>query len=160
MKHKEQLAYECGYRVTECGKVVNPRGKELKGTLNDRGYPMFHPTHRGTSIPVHKLAAYQKFGSAMYKPGIQVRHKVNEPGNASPSNLLLGTQSQNEMDKSLETRVRVAKIATQSRLKLTDSEAIQMRVDHDNGDSYRVLMKRYGVTKTAVSYNINRKTYK
>jgi hypothetical protein len=160
MKNKEELAFEKGYRVLPDGSVCSPKGRILSRNNTDRdGYPQFRFEKGCTYIPVHRLAAYQKFGKRLYDPGIEVRHRRNDPSNSRPCNILIGTRSQNSMDKSRATRVRVAKIAAAARRSLTDTQVDQLRKDRDGGMSYLELMAKYEIAKSTVSYIVRRKTY-
>jgi hypothetical protein len=158
MKYKEKTAYDKGYRVTENCQLLNPRGRELHPSDN-KGYPAFKLRAHSPSILVHRLAAYQKFGSKLYTPGIEVRHRVNDTHNFRPSNLLLGTKKQNSQDVDPLIRLQIARNAARFRRKLTDDQVERMREEHTEGDSYSVLMRRYGIARGTVSYIINKKTY-
>lgn len=116
-----------GYRVTDTGQVVAPSG-EVRAVRRREGhspYPTFNIAFEGASFPVaaHKLAAAQVFGELALVPGVHVRHRDDNPDNFAPSNLLIGDQSRNEMDKPAATRRRSALAAASKRRVLTAAAA-------------------------------------
>jgi len=65
-----KLAYQSGYRIIK-GRIISPKGKELKGRITKKGYgefsyrlPVsFKPGIRLTKpVKIHKLVAFQKYG--------------------------------------------------------------------------------------------------
>jgi hypothetical protein len=150
------------------GTVVNPRGKKLsprkrKWYRGEGCYYCFNVklpsedyAHR---IMVHQLAAYQKFGAAALGVGVGVRHKDGDGLNNSADNILIGTQSDNMLDRDPEDRREHAKKAARARRKLTPDEAAALREDREQGMKYAELCAKYGISKAAVSYIVNRKTY-
>jgi len=107
-----KLAHEKGYRVTENGKLVNPKGKLLKISLNSN-YPQMGILFEGkvSTIYVHKLAAYCFYGEESFSAEC-VRHKNGNKLDLSKENILLGTYSENELDKDSEVRINNTKAAT------------------------------------------------
>lgn len=148
--------YEKGYRVCD-GVVVSPRGTVLSVQLNGKGYYAF--THRmrngkNAKASVHKLVAYQKFGNESLKEGIHVRHRDGNPLNNSDDNILIGTASENMMDKTQEVRIAAAMAAT-SCVKIHDHEAILRR--RSEGATYKQIMSEFNISSTAtVSFIINK----
>lgn len=110
-----RIAHEKGYRAVE-GEIFAPSGKKRKlrlvGRHGDRR-KVFTVSVAGMSRPlrVHQLAAFQKFGEAMFEDGVMVRHKNGDILNNLEDNLLLGTNSQNMMDRSPEDRLAHARLA-------------------------------------------------
>lgn len=128
--HREEEAFDLGYRVLADGSVRSPSGNILSVSNTDKnGYPQFRFRKGGPLVQVHRMAAFQRFGSDLYSPGIEVRHIKNDPGNSRPDNVCLGTHSQNSMDIAPETRKRVARVAAAVQRKLTDEQAAQLRRD-------------------------------
>lgn len=111
-------AIASGYHVDEDGSVSGPRGP-LKPRLRGRSVLYWHISVKFSgqtrALPVHRLAGYQRFGEAALQPGVHICHGDAGPLDNSIGNLRLGTASENEMDKSRETRVRVAKLAIAKR---------------------------------------------
>lgn len=159
MVRNEQLAVLKGYRVDDDGNVYGPSGRKLKVWYQD-GYPIFRVGHSSCSVPVHRLAAYQKFGEALYVKGIECRHVDGNPSNSKPDNIILGTASDNAMDKDPAVRLGAAKKAAAVLRKLTESERDALLRDRRDGATYSELMKKYGLAKSTVSYIVNGKTYR
>jgi len=157
-------AHERGYRVADDGEVISPMGQTLKQCLDKEGYWTFNlkPSEGGcaTRVYVHRLAAYQKFGGNLFTPKIEVRHLDNNKDNNTPGNLALGTRHDNIMDLPESVRVAVAKNAARRRRKLSQAQAVALREDRRKGASYAKLTAKYGITKGAVSYIVNGKTYR
>lgn len=101
------LAFDKGYRVSECGeKIFNPKGKELKTHSQCkkgkyyRSFNIMCPVDKNvTRVYLHKLQAYQLFGEKMFEPDMVVRHMNDISTDNSQTNLKLGTQMVNMMDK-------------------------------------------------------------
>lgn len=157
-----QLAYDKGYCVNRDGMVVSPRGKIRKTHPRGNGRLAFTiKTKQGSmSVPVHRLAALQKFGAATLEVGVETRHLNSDYLDNRPSNIALGSHSQNMMDRPAEVRIAQAKLAAASQRKLTEEEATQLRKDREAGMSYKQLSKKYGISKSSISYIIHRRYYK
>ena len=81
------------------------------------------------------------------------------PSDNRLENIKLGTQSQNSMDRPKEERLAHGKHAASFRRKLTEGEVVELRDLRDQGWIYSDLCKKYDISKTAVSYIVNNKTY-
>ncbi len=160
MQRLEAHAYELGYRVLPNGDVIGLRGRVLKGWIDKYGYRYFRVGKKTGDVAVHRLIAYQKFGSKLYEPGLQVRHLNNDQLCNTPENIDIGTATQNAYDKTPETRLRAARTAAKVQRKITSEEAEEIRRLHNSGVSYRQLTERFGIAKSTVSYIVNNKTYK
>jgi hypothetical protein len=109
---------------------------------------------KSSTIKVHRLVAYQKYGDKIFQSGIQVRHKDGNSLNNFENNILLGTPSENSMDKTSEVRISMALRAT-SFIKIHDHEAIINR--RKQGATYKELMKEFDITsKGTLSFIINK----
>lgn len=155
----EAIAFRMGYRVDLHGRIRGLRGRILKGWWNNWGYHCFRVGHDIASVTVHRLVAYQKFGDKIYAEGVEVRHLDGNQRNNCPSNIDIGTASENCMDKPLGQRLRVAKLAALVVRKLRDEDVVALRADRAAGMKYVDLIKKYGVAKSTVSYVVNGKTY-
>jgi len=161
-KRTEELAYEKGYRVTEDGVLLGVHGKPIVASnASEDGRLQVTFRHEGgrIAVAVHILQAYQKYGKELYKQGIEVRHKDNRYLNNSWGNILIGTKSQNEMDKDPEVRKAAAKKAAAVLRKLTDVQVDQLRNDRLEGATYKELAVKYRLANSTISYIVNRKTY-
>jgi hypothetical protein len=152
-----------GYRVTEDGAVVAPSGRVLKPWVPKRGsrigYGKFS-LDRNTKIEVHQFAAFQWYGDVVLRQGVEVRHLDGDPTNNARNNIDFGTPTDNEMDKDPQVRRRVALQAARKRRKLGEVEVAELRADREKGATYSELQAKYGISKCAVSYIVNRKTYR
>ena len=147
-----ELAHQKGYRCDREGNVFGPKGTPVK----TRGvYPRFHFRIPGRKIKwalAHRLQAFQKFGAAMFKEGIEVRHLDGNPGNAHWDNLALGTRSENAMDKTPETRLRSARTASAA-MKKHDHAAI---ISHYTEFGFNNTLRSFGIGKGALSFILNK----
>lgn len=149
-----KIAYDAGYRIVK-GKILSPRKKELQGSIGAWGYRVFSirlpvsfvPGIRKTKqIKAHRLLAYQKFGDEIFKPDIVVRHKDGNPLNNLDDNILIGSQSENMMDKPIAARIISSMNASQKNRILTDEEVAQLKTDRFvHGLTYQQLADKYEI---------------
>lgn len=159
-----RYAYNRGYLVTDDGVLISPSGKRLSEKyLNSNGYQMFNVVLNGvghnTAVAAHQLAAYQKFGEAAICVATEVRHLDNDKLNNRPANICIGSQSDNMLDRPEITRKRCASIAASSLRALTVKIAQRLIDDRVSGTTYQLLSKKYGISKTTVSYIVCGHTY-
>lgn len=69
------FAFNKGYRVIDDSLFRGDR-KLLVKQINRSGYPYFtvYYDRSNFAVPIHRLAAYQKYGTNLFKEGIMVRH--------------------------------------------------------------------------------------
>ena len=74
-----------GYRIDYDGIHYNPKGKIVKGYVNNRGYKetgfrvvILNKTHE-CKIVFHKVQAYVKYGVLLFNKGIHVRQLYGSP---------------------------------------------------------------------------------
>jgi len=163
MKHSQTdldmiRAYNDGYRVVN-QVIYNPRGKILKGSVNNRGYRAFKPYKESLNIPVHRLVAYQKYGSKMFDSGIEVRHLDNDKSNNSNSNIGLGTHADNMLDIPEEVRRENAIKASNKIRKFTNREVALIRKDHQVMRSYKDVMSLWGISSKGTLHHILNNKY-
>lgn len=160
-------AYRKGYRVVD-GEVISPfRDEPLKQRINRRGYyefgvrvkdERFNLVWETRKVQVHRLAAYQKFGEAIFQDGVQVRHLDDNSKNNLEDNIGIGTQQDNMMDRSPEKRLKLSVNAATKLRKFDDETVAEIRLRHSQGWSYRTLMAHYNITsKGTMSHIINNK---
>jgi hypothetical protein len=146
-------AYRKGYRVLDTGEVESPHGRILKPYPNPAGYLVFcirlPKTRKCGRVKVHRLAAYQKFGTLLFENEC-VRHLDGNPANNRPENIELGTLQDNMMDVAKEIRnsrsLKGARCIMRS-----DWDAIDE--DRSKGMSYNALAEKYGLSKGTLSYH-------
>jgi len=138
---KEFIAISKGYFVSKQGVVYSPKGNVLK-----------------LSIRVHRLQAFQKFGSEIYKEGVEVRHFNGIPLDNSWENILIGTRSENQMDIPKLVRNTRGLTGTKEIIKYPFDQVLEIRKYREDGHSYKEIMERYNITdRSTVSYLINKR---
>lgn len=159
-------AYKLGYRISDDGKYLNPKGKILRGHKHGSGYleggivTISSGKRKTEQFSLHRLQAYQKFGDTIFAEGIVVRHLDGNPLNNSFSNIEIGTQKDNALDIPKETRKRTGKNAASFLRKLSEKEAKEIRKLRQEGWKYKDLMKKFNIkSKATISYICNNKTY-
>ncbi len=156
MLKKEKIAYEKGYRCTKDGILLNPIKKEIGSTRGD-GYIHFSITidGYGKSIAAHRLQAYQKYDEKIYLDDLEVRHLNGDKSDFSWDNIVLGTRSQNMMDKSPKERKKCANIASSYTKKYDYKEVRQF---YEFCKSRKKTMDQFDITSTGTfHYIINTK---
>lgn len=163
---REALAYERGYRVVQ-GVLYNPFGVPLKG-YNKKGYMKFSlvvgsrtdKTRKNYGVFFHRLVAYQKYGDRIYEEGIVVRHKDGNSLNNLNDNILIGSPSDNMMDKKPEDRLYWSINASTSLRVLTDEEVELVRHRRKQGISYAQLAVEFSLSGKGHAHYIVNNTYK
>lgn len=157
-------AKDRGYCVTEDGTLFGPKGQiELK-LYGKQRYPTFSTNWGGKvfGIPVHKFAAYCFYGEESFNAEC-IRHLNSDTLDCSKDNLVLGTHSENNLDKDKNIRSRAAKIARASQgktpfnAKLTTEQVGEIReaykevkgIKAPNGFTKK-LCEKYGVSRTVI----------
>ncbi len=149
-----------GYHVESDGTVKSPFSQKA-GYVAKTGYVYVTVEFEGgdVKIPIHRLAAYQKFGDLIFNTGNVVRHLDGNPSNNSYDNLALGSQSDNMLDRSEDSRREHAKKGAKVLRKLSDQQVVTLRADRARGLTLNQLCDLYGLSKSTVSYIVNGKTY-
>ena len=163
MKLKEDilLAVEKGYKVTEEGDVLSPRGK--RKLFKDRTGRYYFSIKRFNGqvgkIYVHRLQGYQKFGDKIFNPEFQIRHFDGNEINNSNVNILIGTPSQNMMDIPADVRQTHAKLASSYKRRFTDEEIAKMRKEVKDGATCKEIREKYKLAKSVYHYIIRKPVY-
>jgi len=154
-----------GYYVTDEGEVFGPKGKLSLNSKNQNGYPMYSTNWEGEvfGVPMHKLAAVCFYGAKVFEEGVHVRHLDGDKFNLSKTNIVLGTASENELDKPEEQRSATAKIAraaqgfTPTNAKLTPEQVLEVRDFYKSLDGkkagngvVKALCEKLGVSRTVL----------
>ena len=91
----------------------------------------------------------------MFAKGILVRHLDGNSLNNKASNLALGTNSDNMLDKSKEDRVAHAKHAASFLVKYPWD---RIKADRKSGMTYKELMSKYSIkSKGTLSYKLGKR---
>jgi hypothetical protein len=151
-----------GYWINCRGDVQSPQGNILKTTANKDGYRKFTIRIDGkhSTIFVHKMMAYSKYGEAALATGVEVRHLNGNKVDNTWNNIEIGTRSDNMMDRPVEQRQAVGRKMNANRRKLTQQQAETIRAEKTLGASYKYLAKKYSVSPRAIWNIIKDKTYK
>lgn len=165
-----RIAYERGYRVTDDGRLFNPKGEQVTPNLSGQRWgPRFslnglrHLVPSGVAtIPVHRFAAYCFYGEEMFDPALEVRHLNANLWDFSRRNIALGTPSENAYDMPVEVRTRrarIARLAQPSRSAnacFSDDTVREIRRRLRAGEMGKALAREYGVCPQTIS-NIRRR---
>ena len=140
----EKIAFERGVYVTEKGEMYGLRGF-LVGFICNTGYlcTSIKINKKSKQIFSHRLQAFQKYGNEMYNKGIMVRHKDGDLLNNSWQNILIGTNSQNQLDIPKQVRIKRALKATSSVRKYNKEEVKKF---HSIDNSYLKTMKEFNIS--------------
>lgn len=152
------VAFKKGYRITEKGNILNPKGQEILGNLNSQGYKRFTIRINSKStknINVHRLQGFQKYGIKVFDKELEIRHKNNEKLDNSYDNILIGNHSENMMDIPESIRLSRAIYASSFITKHNHSEIKKFHIE--NGNSYKKTMAEFSVTsKGTLNYILNK----
>lgn len=153
---KEIKAYDNGFRILENGACVNGNGGVVSGSINNRGYRVINLRIKDKTIKIgfHRLQAYCLFGDKIYNNGIEVRHLNGNKLDNSSSNIVIGTHSENMMDRTPENRVHCAEYASSFITKYNKEDVRLFYIN--NSRSYKKTMLRFGISsKGALHYILN-----
>ncbi len=147
-----------GYKPDDEGNIYTPYGNTISGKLygTQRYSSMSVPKALGLnniSVPIHKFNAYYWFGEEAFLKC--VRHLNSDRLDNSRSNLLLGTHSENEQDKSKHVRVRVAKYARSCQPKIPYNSKLTM----EQVEVIRKLYSPYLGSKAPNGFTLNLAKY-
>ena len=148
------IAYSRGYRVNKEGKLFNSKQKELKPYLRPDGYRNFNIRigKERVTISIHRLQAFQKYGTSIFNPNIVVRHLNGNPEDCTYDNILIGSHSDNMNDIPEDVRMKNALYAT-SFVRKWDKEIIKT---YYNEYGFKKTMDHFGISsKGTMSYIIN-----
>lgn len=151
LREAKRKGYYCDFE----GNVYSKRKKlALRKTLEGRYRFSIRLGRDRVTIPVHRFAAYLKYGDDVFKKNMVVRHLDGNPSNNSYDNLELGTQSQNMLDIPEDKRKASAK-------KEHFSEAMvrQIHEDRMSGSTYRELCEKYNTTVYTLRYMFTESVY-
>lgn len=175
-KTKQRIieAFARGYNVTDCGKLIGPKGEIQLKLSGKQRYPTFSSNWGGYvyGIPAHQFAAYCFYGDAYIKGAQIVRHLNANTLDISKSNIQLGSYSENERDKPIIQRNYAAKSAraaqgfTPTNAKLTAAQVSEIREIYATRKGKKFgngvvakLVKKYGVSRTVLAHIHNRRYY-
>lgn len=161
-------AFSEGYDINKKGELIRKDGSiKNKFRIDKNGYcnvTLRLPSCDKADLRIHKLQAYKKYGKLLFKESLVVRHFDGVKTNNSWDNILIGTPSDNQMDRSEESRVTSATIASR---KMQDNvrsygERCLIYEDLKNNIPYKEIMLKHNISsKGTLSFMKNKsKEYK
>jgi hypothetical protein len=157
LMERYKIAKQNGYYINENGEAFSAKQK-LKLIVKSGKYPYYFfnakINGRHCRIMVHRLQAFQKYGDAMFEPGIVVRHLNGISTDNSYSNIGIGTYQDNSLDIPQETRIHLAKHASSFAQKYNHEEVYDYYLETK---SYKKVMERFNITsKGVIAYVIKK----
>ena len=137
-------------------------------------YPTFSTNWGGLmySVPVHQFAAFFYYGAKSFNPKLCVRHRDGNTENFKKSNIILGTPSENNLDKPSHIRIKAAKMAraaqgsTPTNAKLSPDQVREIRDAYNELNGKKApngftknLCDKYGVSRTVICKVVNHEYY-
>lgn len=152
----EMVAHQKGYRVSDDGTFYSNRGNEIK-YVGGRGYKRTTIKINGKNkvLFAHRLQAYQKYGDAIYREGLMVRHLDGNKLNNSIDNIQLGTARDNMMDVPSDIRKSRASKAARQTIKYNRDEIIKFY--NECGGSRKKTMEHFGISSSGTLHYILKK---
>ena len=154
-------AYQRGYRVRSDGALLNPQGVVVKGFCAGSRYLRFTYREAGQryNVAVHRLAAYQRLGEAVFESGTNVRHRDDSPLNNQRRNLRLGTCQDNRLDVPAVERREAASVGGRVSRVLSKAQVRQTWTRIRQGWTYRTVAAELGVSVMVVQNILAGSTY-
>ena len=148
---KEEKAFVEGYRIDNNGNVYNPKGIKIKGHIH-KGYKHFKFQRNNITYYVHfhRFQAYKKYGEALFKSRIMVRHLDGNPLNNTISNIDIGNNSQNQLDIPRECRLERSSI----HIRYSSEIVKEIKEKRKRGYTYKELMQEYNISSKGTLFNI------
>lgn len=153
------------YRIDSNGMVWSTRNRggwpsdelRLAQFSGQRGY--LHVKFGNTTHSAHRVVYAWYYGEA--PAGVLVRHLNGNRTDNRPENLALGTAKDNSDDSKRHGTFTGdwARGERHYRTKLTDDSVREMRTAYEAGETLLALAGRYGISKSNVSFIVNRKTW-
>lgn len=156
MKNKvEVIASKRGYVVSEEGIMYNPKGERVGTCTSSAGREKtcIRVDKKLIDLYTHRLQAFQKYKNKLYEKGILVQHLNGDYLNNSWENILIGTNSDNQMDIPEQIRVKRALHATSFARKYNKEEVKKF---HKESKSYKKTMEKFNISsKGTLNYILN-----
>lgn len=157
----ERLVFDNRYQIRDDGTIWTKVSKQGHCNLKQWRQCSIFENHSGhlkikydnQSLALHRII-YRKFHGVL-SPDLVVNHIDGDPKNNRPINLELVTQSQNNIHR---FRTLGHAPVTGAR-KLSLEQVHALRHLRECGASYKELMVKFDLSKSTVSYIVNKKTY-
>jgi hypothetical protein len=160
-------AAAAGYRVDDRGIVYSPYGRPIRTTMGTgKSWYFRYFTARIESdsrtvykVPVHRLAAYQRYGEAALRRGVVSFHEDGDTTNCAPSNMLIGSRTDRMMRRPAQERREHGLRGATVRRKLTDDQVLDLRRRWAAWESLTRLAADFGLSQSTVSYIASGRSY-
>lgn len=134
-----------GWEIDQNGQITNPKGEIKKGSLTygylKVGIKIPELKISSYSLKIHKFQAYQKYGEEIFQPGIVVRHLNGNKTDNSWENIIIGTQSDNMMDRNELDRIKHSK----ERRKYSHEVKLELIKEREIGKSFSQISKEHSI---------------
>ena len=166
-----KTALETGYSVDlETGNVRGKDGRILKASKRPPGkyrkVSLCLPGGRKPTVPVYKIVAFALWRDEAFAKGVEVRHLDSNHENDHPSNLALGTRTDNINDRPIEVRRRcwqvgLSKLMGQPNVgrKLSDEQVLEVVRRRRLGARVVDLAREFGVNGAVISRIMSGRQY-
>lgn len=125
------------------------------GETGQHGHGRFWILYR--RYPAHRFSFLLKHGKI--DPKLLVMHECDNPPCVNPNHLFQGTHKDNTHDAM--RKHRLAHGERHAMRKLTTEDVVLIRKEFASGRAWQALLaRRFGVTDTAISYILKRKTWR
>lgn len=145
-----------GWEIDDSGQITNPKGEIKKGSLTygylKVGIKIPELDISSYALKIHKFQAYKKYGEEIFQPGIVVRHLNGDKTDNSWENIVLGTQSDNMMDRNELDRIKHSK----ERRKYSREVKLQLIREREMGKSFGQISKEHSIPLQTVKDIINK----
>lgn len=118
------------------------------------GYGSF--TVDGRKHKAHRLAF--ELATGIHPDALKVCHTCDNPPCCNPAHLFLGTQAENLFD--MRTKGRSARGSRHPFARLSETQAVEIRVRRAAGERGRVLAAEYGISEASVSDIVHGRTWR
>lgn len=150
MKRVLEWVSKIGWEINEDGRVTNPKGKIRKGTLTcgylKVGIKIPELGISSYALKLHKFQAYRKYGEEIFNPGIVVRHQNGDTVDNSWGNIIIGTQSDNMMDRDEQDRIRHSK----ERRRYSQEVKSRLIQERESGKSFARISREQSIPLQSV----------
>lgn len=154
MKQVLDFLIKEGYTIEMSGVVRNPKGDTISGSKSDGYFKFSVRTDFTTSYAMrfHKFQAYVKYGDKIFEKGQVVRYLNGVKDNNSYDNIVIGSQTQNMMDRSIDDR----KTHIKNKGGIPEEIREKILLDRNLGLSYRTIVDKYGFPKSTIMDFVNK----
>lgn len=153
-------AVESGYSVDDLGNLFLNGEKIFPKVAKHSGIPYFYVLHRANgrslAVPIHRLVAFQKYGTTIFDRKLVVRHLNGNSLDNSVENIAIGTYKDNSMDIPVSVRQRTARSART----LSAEDVNYIREQAANGVPRSALQAEFSVGRSVIGRILRRQTYR